>query len=414
MIGERCPQHRSAILVNGSCSVRVWDVCEPLVTMNNLHIVHVLPSLDRTDGGLPAAVVGLVDHVNPFVSRSSIVASIGPRGRAGAYWPIDSKVEVKTVSDIRVKSVGSILKKPFVRCLSEMVQKPDVLHVHGLWIPQTVKTIRWANLRGIPVIISTHGMLTPWAIGNARWKKKAAWYFYQKQALMAAALLHATSETEAKGIRNRIGGRRIAVIPNGIELGGISDKANTEGGHRTIGFLGRLHPVKGLAELLKAWSIIGTCGWTLRIAGPDEGEYRRVLENLVRDLKIAPSVEFVGEVAGREKALFFAGLDAFILPSHSENFGLVVAEALSFGVPCVASHGTPWEGLESERCGWWVENSPESLAKVLATVIAADRPLLQQMGERGRNWVGTTCAWTSIAKRFSDLYTSLANSKQSH
>jgi glycosyltransferase involved in cell wall biosynthesis len=375
--------------------------------IRDIHIAHVLPSLDRSDGGLPAAVVGLVDNVTPFASRSSIVASIGPRGRAGAYWPADPAVDVQAVSDVRVKSLRSIFKEPFVERLEDMPVKPDVLHVHGLWLPQSVKTIRWASLRGIPVVISTHGMLTPWAIKNAKWKKKVAWLLYQKRALLTAAIIHATSEVEARGIRNLLGKRRIAVIPNGIEMGEMTAKENGECGHRTVGFLGRLHHVKGLAELLKAWSLVDCRGWTLRLAGPDEAGYQRVLEELARDLNIATSVEFVGAVSGAEKARFFAELDAFVLPSHSENFGLVVAEALACGIPCIASHGTPWEGLETEKCGWWVENSPESLAKVLREVIATDRISLQRMGQCGRNWVGATCAWSLVAKRFGDLYTSL-------
>jgi glycosyltransferase involved in cell wall biosynthesis len=129
---------------------------------------------------------------------------------------------------------------------------------------------------------------------------------------------------------------------------------------------------------------------------------------LVRDLGLGDSVEFLGLLDAAARARFFARLSVFVLPSFSENFGLVVPEALAAGVPCIASLGTPWGEMVNQRCGWWVENTPESLAEVLRSVMETDGAALGAMGQRGRAWVEDAFGWTSVARRYVDLYTRVA------
>ncbi len=375
---------------------------------DRLHIAHVVPSLDRTEGGLPAAVVGLVDHLAREGVRNTLVSSVCSAARSDAYWPAEASVDLRVLRGLNVRSLRQLAEGGFAGALGKLSEPPDVLHAHGVWIPQTVWAVRWAVPQGIPVVLSPHGMLTTWSVRHQRWKKRLAWYLYQKRALRSATVIHATAEDEASDVRAFARCRDICVIPNGIEIPPAPADARRLAGARTIGFLGRLHPKKGVAELLRGWAKVQREGGRLLIAGPDENGYRNELEALVRELGLAHSVEFLGLLNAEERAQFFARLSVFVLPSFSENFGLVVPEALAAGVPCIASLGTPWSEMVNQRCGWWVENTPESLAEVLRSVMETDSAALCAMGRRGRAWVEDAFGWGSVARRYVGLYTRVA------
>jgi glycosyltransferase involved in cell wall biosynthesis len=281
-----------------------------------------------------------------------------------------------------------------------------IVHTHSLWsLPATAPV--WAP-RGAECryVISPRGTLSACALRRSRWKKRIAWRLGQARALRAADCLHATADNEADDFR-RLGLRApIAIVPNGIDIPELQ-RSVASVRDRTVLYLGRLHPIKGIDLLLLAWARLEARHplWRLVLAGDDATApgYRRTLERQAKDLGLSRA-HFVGAVHGTAKRALLFGGDAFVLPSHSENFGNVVAEALAHGVPAVASTNTPWPGLRTERCGWWIDNNAETLSACLDAVMRSSPPELAAMGARGRAWMARDFGWPSVARRMEAVY----------
>jgi len=282
--------------------------------------------------------------------------------------------------------------------------KTTVMHDNGIWLPHNHRLAGLARAHGIPRVVSTRGMLEPWAINHKRWKKRLAWWLYQKSDLRAACSFHATAAGEAARIKLLGLNAPIHVVPNGVNLPLSAGVQPPSSGPMTALFVGRMHPVKGLPLLVEAWAKVRPPGWNMKIVGPDEADHRAEVEALVRLHGLDGIVEFTGALDGDAKRLAYESADLFVLPSHTENFGMAIGEALAYGVPVVTTHGTPWQLLESERCGWWVPVSVEGLAHALADATTRPAAELQQMGARGRLWMQREFSWASVAAGMTRMY----------
>src|SRR5262249_47512606 len=168
----------------------------------------------------------------------------------------------------------------------------------------------------------------------------------------------------------------------GIDVPEPADKRCN--GTRTLLFLGRLHPIKGIDILLESWSKVmhRFPQWQLHIAGTDTGYgnksgYLREMNELASRLKLK-RVEFIGPLYGDAKLSAYRGAELFVLPSHSENFGVTVAESLAAGTPAIVTKGAPWEGLETHRAGWWINAGVDSLVATLERAMAESPDQLNQ------------------------------------
>lgn len=284
---------------------------------------------------------------------------------------------------------------------------PDVIHDNGIWMPHNHEIARAARKRGIPRVVSLRGMLEPWALGHRRAKKALAWALYQGRDLRSADLLHATADIEAGNARARGLAGPFCVIPNGIDLP-AAIPARTEKQGRTALFVSRVHPKKGLPMLVQAWARLRPEGWNLQIAGPDEGGHAEEIAALVASLGLGGEVRLLGAVYDGEKAALFANADLFVLPTHSENFGIAIAEALAYGLPVLTTRGAPWEVLETRECGWWVEPTEEAILAGLRTATALSDAVRGEMGLRGAAMVAERFDWGGIAMQFQHQYQALA------
>lgn len=301
-------------------------------------------------------------------------------------------------------------KRPGVSYLS------PILHDTGLWLASNHAVAAAARRFGLPLIVSPRGMLTPWALKYRGLKKRIAWRLYQRADLQSARVLHATSQQEAQEFRALGLHQPIAVIPNGVEkpqpetLEAEILKSERAPARRTVLFLSRIHPKKGLLNLVEAWpgarKAVGACNgqWKVVIAGNDENGYQAELQSAIRLRGVETDFEFVGPVEGQAKWDLYRRADLFVLPSHSENFGLVVAEALACGVPVITTHGTPWEELQTRRCGWWVEVGAEPLAAALQEAMVLSDEERRQMGERARQLVESKYTWPRVAEQMKSVY----------
>jgi len=287
-----------------------------------------------------------------------------------------------------------------------LAENADVLHTHGLWQHPSWVALGWKRRWQRPHVVSVRGMLEPWAWEHRAWKKRPMWRMLERRNLESAALLHATSGQEAQSFRDRGLKVPIAIIPNGVELPERWERnAEPTPGKKTMLFLSRIHPKKGLPLLLEAWAKVRPDGWDLKIVGPDEGGHRKELEKQVAALGLAADVSFQDAVRGKDaKGSLFREASLFVLPTHSENFGIAVAEAMAHGLPVIATHGAPWQLLETERCGWWVPVSVEGLAAALEDATRLPSDMLLEMGAKGRAVVAERFGWDGIARQFIDCY----------
>jgi glycosyltransferase involved in cell wall biosynthesis len=345
---------------------------------------------------------------------SGLARALARLGVEAALWAPDGSAE-RTAVLPRSSPVGR-LTGTAGEALGRF--RPDLVHDNGLWRPHHHRLAVLAARRGMVRLVSPRGMLEPWALRHKPARKKAAWWLYQRRDLCRALALHATCQEEARSI-GRLGiGEKVVVIANGVDLPGQTDdpfvpgRAGPSQRPRTALFLGRLHPKKGIRVLIAAWDRVRPVGWRLTIAGPDEGGHRADIEAAVAACGLAEAVDFPGELDAGGKRRAYARADLLVLPTHSENFALVVAEALAHGVPVLTTTGAPWPMLGERGCGWWVAPTVDGIADGLRQATSLDAGALAAMGERGRRWMAADFGWDAIASRFLALYQRLLDSRR--
>lgn len=282
-------------------------------------------------------------------------------------------------------------------------QSVDLIHNNGLWMMPNVYSGSAARRFKIPLVVSPRGTLSDWAFSHGSAMKRLFWPLVQRPALATVSCFHTTSEAEYEAVRRRGFRTPVAVIPNGVDIPALVTKQ--PGSCRTLLFLGRLHPSKGLDLLLPAWRAVQDRfpEWRLVIAGPDHDGYLMKMQKLADELGLQ-RIEFVGALRGHDKWAAYQAADLFVLPSYSENFGMTVAEALAAGLPAIVSKGAPWEGLEQHQAGWWIDIGVESLVDSLNRALSRPSHELAAMGERGRAWMQAEFSWHRIGAMMAETY----------
>lgn len=282
---------------------------------------------------------------------------------------------------------------------------PDMIHDNGIWLRHNHLIAIAAERRGIRRVVSPRGMLEPWARKHKAWKKWLAWLGYQRSDLKSAACLHAATDAEAHNIAALNLGPRVVVIPNGVDIPAARERpASRADGQKVALFLGRIYPVKGLPLLVEAWSVVRPPGWILRIAGPDEAGHRGEIGRQIREAGLSEIISFTGPVAGPEKQRTFSEANLFVLPTHSESFGMAIAEALANGLPVLTTTAAPWPDLARAGCGWRVDPTVDALAGGISAATKLQPDVLEEMGRRGRNLAEDAYRWRSVAERMMSVY----------
>ena len=283
--------------------------------------------------------------------------------------------------------------------------KPDIVHINGIWSPQNWGFQKVAQELKIKVVLSPHGMLELWILQHNPFKKKIALFLFQNIAIKKVDHIHATAQMEKDSIRKLGFSNPISIIPNGINLSDVKQYKSSYGSRKIV-FLSRIHPKKGIELLLEAWTNLDIKGWTLEIAGNGEEKYIASLAESAQHLK---NVHFVGAKFGEDKWNFLRSADVMILPTFSENFGIVVAEALAVGLPVITTTGTPWEDLHNFKCGWWIDLSVSNLEVTLLEVFNTPTNILESMGNNGKILVKEKYDMELVGKNIVELYTNILN-----
>lgn len=298
------------------------------------------------------------------------------------------------------------ISRSLKRALSAEAKNSQILHNHGLWTFGNMYPPRAVRGTKCVLVCSPRGTLMPEALNYHRWSKRLMWTMGLSKVVKQASLLHATCEREFRTLREQGWRQPLALIPNGVDLvRPIAREAQEEKRVRRLVYLGRMHPHKGLDLVLQSWREVEEDfpAWQLIIAGPDERGYLKELKWLVRSLGLK-RVSFRGPCYGQEKEQFFSSAELLVLASRSENFAMIVAEALAAGVPAVVTAGAPWEGLNENDCGWWVKRAQEELTGALFAAMTLSPEALRQKGERGRAWMQRDFSWERIAECFEQSY----------
>ncbi len=289
------------------------------------------------------------------------------------------------------------------RWIDQTAKCVDLIHFHSIWMMPGIYASRAARRHRIPLVVSPHGTLNGWSFRSGSTMKPYFWRLLQRPALLSAACFHATADSEYEDIRRHGFSQPIAVIPFGVDISPAHPRP--ERAIRRLLFLSRIHPVKGVSDLLHAWVAVQERfpDWQLEIAGPDCGGHLGKMKSLAVELR-ANRVEFTGEHLGANKWARLAEAALFVLPTYSENFGVVVAEALAAGVPAIVSKGAPWRQIESRRAGWWPDIGVSSLATCLSEALSRSPNDLRTMGANGRQWMHECFSWPEIGRNMAAVY----------
>lgn len=360
------------------------------------HQLHIVADTSLTSGGEGLAALKYAEHIAQAGCHVTLVLLKG----------VDAPKR-------QMKGLGSIAIHLIPRKESFFIHKyfsfytyirqlcndndVDIVHVHGMWRPILAITAIVSKNNRLPLILSPHGCMEPVALKYKYYKKWAALKTYQGLVLRAVSLFVATAEKEKESIRRLGYTQPIAVIPNGVDVTDVKTSLHLQKKDtNTILYLSRLHPGKGIENLIESWAAVRKDGWKIIIAGDGDRVYRESLEKLLSKYELESDFEFVGLVTGASKQACFEAADIFILPTHSENFGLVVAEALMHELPVITTTGAPWQELIDHQCGWWVEPNVASISKALFEAMSTESGQLRLMGQRGRQLVIDNYSWLKI------------------
>lgn len=415
-----------------------------------MKILHVVALIQASTGGPAISVTRLASEQSKLGHEVTLACldypHLGPQVEAPGVRVVSAKGSVLAVR-------GRGWSPKFRRVVMEEAKKVDVVHNHGLWMWPNAYAREAAVAAGKPLIISPRGMLEAWSLGRSRFRKSVAWWLFENKNLQSAAMFHATAASEAESIRvavkrlrdentkrQRWDGAKLAewkgevpivVAPNGVDLPDLARRPGRQAledrfpqlkNRRWVVFMSRLHPKKGVDVLLRAWARqkdVASGSWRVKsmqteapvtqllphrnpvlvLAGSDLIGYRKYVERMVKELGLEDSVVITGELQGEAKDCVLANAEVFVLPSHSENFGIVVAEAMSWGRPVISSTGTPWKEVEDVGAGWWVQPEEKELTQILHEALAKRQEELDAMGAKGRALVAERYTWAAPAER---------------
>jgi glycosyltransferase involved in cell wall biosynthesis len=385
--------------------------------MNPMRVLHVIPGIAARYGG-PSAVIGpLCQALNALPGMTAEIATTDADGSGGIISESEIPSQVPThlfkvtVSERWKLSIG------LWNWLRRNAREYDLIHIHALWSFATAAAAKAARRSNVPYIIRPAGMLSSYTWQRGALKKQLYWSAVERRTVFGATAFHATSDGEAREIKTVHPAAPTFVIPNGIDPAAWSAPRNGSVLRRMCGphvgqipivlFLSRLHPKKGVLEfLLPAMAQLRTEAFLAIAGGADDhapgyaSQMRQAIDRLDLDTRVA----MLGPISPQDRWSLFDGAAVFVLPSHSENFGLVVTEAMSRGCPVIVStEANVVEHVQAARAGRSVNLTVESVANAIEELLG-DSNLRLELGERGADYAKANLDWAGIARQVADMY----------
>lgn len=378
-----------------------------------MKVLTFITSIDQTKGGpsrsVPIFVRGLaqekVDITFMFIKSDNM--------NLHALDDTTAKIHILPPNYKKIDLIDFIAKEKF-----------DVIHGQSIWEPLFHQMRIIADKFNIPYILTPRGTLEPWSLQQKKWKKKIARWLYQDKDLSKCSCIYTTAEMEANNIRKLGFSNPLCVIPNGIETDGYPCRKDPSIVKKQILFLSRIHPKKGIEILIDAFKNICVkkqefSDWNVIVIGNGENSYIEKLKQRIDSIGLQDKISILPPAFGKRKIQIYHESSIFCLPTYSENFGMVIAEAMSCGVPVITTNGTPWQLLngdistmganldilgENKRTGWCIDLSVENIEKTLLEAMSLPSDQLYNLGQKGSILIKENFNYHSVAKKNKELY----------
>lgn len=303
----------------------------------------------------------------------------------------------------------SFTRREIARYLKE--EKFHLIQIQSMWDWPYHKVMVEARKLGIPYIVTPRGMLEPWSLSQKKWKKKLAWWLYQRNDVQKSACVFTTAKMEAEHVSALGITTCKAVIPNGIETDSYPCKTPIDVVKKQVLFLSRVHVKKGIELLFDAWKRIHSefAGWQLLVIGNGEAEYIHSLENRVENLGLKDCIKILPPVFGNDKIQIYQESALFCLPSYSENFGMAIAEAMSCGTPVITTTNCPWNILNDTKTGWCIDLNVDNLKRALREALSMNPTELYDMGQKASKLIYENFDYRNVTRKTLKLYEWLLN-----
>lgn len=366
-----------------------------------MKITHCISSIDESTGGPARSVTHLVEALGEIkvISEVNLLTIKSENPLISQFF--NTKLHIEFYA-------SGLLQYSSGMCSKLRSVQTDLFHGHGIWQQPVHQMAIIAREKKLPYIVSVRGMLEPWSLTQSMWKKKLAMLLFQHKDLKKAACIHATGGMEVESVRKLGYKNPIAMIPNGIDLLEYPLKNyDVKKEIKKILFLSRIHPKKGIEHLINSWEKLDRSirqNWKVEVAGNGESDYINQLNELIKKKSLQNEIRIVGPKFGKDKIALYHSADLFVLPTYSENFGIVIAEALASGVPVITTKGTPWDELETYNAGKWIDLNEENLLGAMSLLMNMKEEQLQEMGENGRKLIEENYSIESVAEKFVQLY----------
>ena len=313
-----------------------------------------------------------------------------------------------TTAKLKVLS-PSFSRKEIAKYLAE--ERFELIQIQSVWEMHYHKVILEARKQNIPYIVTPRGMFEPWSLSQKKWKKKLAWWLYQRNDVQKSACVFTTAKMEADHVSNLGITTCKAVIPNGIETDAYPCKSSVEGVKKQVLFLSRVHVKKGIELLFEAWKRLHPdyVDWQLLVIGNGEADYIHSLENKVESFGLKDCIKILPPVFGEAKIKVYQESALFCLPSFSENFGMVIAESMSCGTPVITTTNCPWIILNDTKTGWCIDLSVDNLEHALREAMTMSSVDLYAMGQKASKFIYENFDYRSVTLKILRLYEWLLN-----
>jgi glycosyltransferase involved in cell wall biosynthesis len=391
---------------------------------SQIRTLEVIPSLSPAFGGPVEVVLNLTRGLRALGVDAQI-ATTNDNMPGKLDVPLNQKVDYQGVptyffsrAPIRLKEF--LFSGDLSWWLWQNIKNYDFVTAHCLWSYGPDVLAIMARLQGRPYAMRTMGQLAPWSLSQGNLKKSIYSMLIEKPNLKAATFIHCTAEAEAQDVLNfGIETPRI-VIPLGVSPPPPLPNAKQQLRTRfsipedvpIVLFMSRIHPKKRLDLLIE---VLGKLRlqkqpFHLVVAGSGVHEYAESLRQLVNEFQIEAQTTFTGFVIGEDKNLILQGSDIFVLPTYSENFGIVLAEAMVVGLPIITTPGVNISPeIAKAKAGIIVQNDTD--LQVAISQLLQSPQLRSQMGENGKLLALERYSWPSIAKQFVEIYNEIINEK---
>jgi len=387
-----------------------------------MRILHVVASLSSEWGGPTKVVTELTEKLAEKGIEITIFSPFKKGEELNIIKPKGVKLQLFP-QDFFIDKLWTSFSLDFARTIKQNVHKFDIIHIHEIWHYPNYIASRAAKRASKPYLITIHGTLEPWCLNYKAFKKKIYSLFIQRRILREASAIHAITNEEVKHIRTFGADNSIIMIPNGIdpkkfinlppreELESFYPKIK---GKRIILFLGRIHPIKGLDLLAKAFEKIAR-EWDnayLMIVGPDSEGYKIKIEKMLESEGVLSRVIFTGMLNGYEKLAALSRADICVVPSYSEVRSIVALEAMIYKLPVIITHQCQFQEIAEYGAGIIIEPDPKQLVEALNKLLNNPK-LCKRMGENGRKLVLEKFTWDKIADKMIKVYEEILNRKDS-